>query len=40
MAKINEKIKHYREARGIGIGELALVVNVPYSNIKSFEEGT
>ena len=40
MAKINEKIKHYREARGIGIGELALVTNVPYSNIKSFEEGT
>ena len=22
MAKINEKIKHYREAKGIGIGEL------------------
>ena len=40
MAKINEKIKHYREARGIGIGELALVTNVPYSSIKSFEEGT
>ena len=40
MAKINEKIKHYREARGIGIGELALVTNVPYSNIKSFEDGT
>ena len=40
MAKINEKIKHYREARGIGIGELALVTNVPYSKIKSFEEGT
>ena len=40
MAKINEKIKQYREARGIGIGELALVTNVPYSNIKSFEEGT
>jgi transcriptional regulator with XRE-family HTH domain len=40
MAKINEKIKYYRELRGIGIGELALVINVPYSNIKSFEEGT
>ena len=40
MAKINEKIKHYRELRGIGIGELALVTNVPYSNIKSFEDGT
>ena len=40
MAKINEKIKQYREARGIGIGELALVTNVPYSNIKSFEDGT
>ena len=40
MAKINEKIKHYRELRGVGIGELALVTNVPYSNIKSFEEGT
>ena len=40
MAKINEKIKHYREAMGICIGELALVTNVPYSNIKSFEEGT
>ena len=40
MAKINEKIKHYREAMGIGIGELALVTNVPYSSIKSFEEGT
>ena len=40
MAKINEKIKHYREAKGVGIGELALVTNVPYSNIKSFEEGT
>ena len=40
MAKIKEKIKHYREARGVGIGELALVTNVPYSNIKSFEEGT
>ena len=40
MTKINEKIKHYREASGIGIGELALVTNVPYSNIKSFEDGT
>ena len=40
MAKINEKIKHYREARGIGIGELALVTNVTYSIIKSFEDGT
>ena len=40
MAKINEKIKHYRELRGVGIGELALVTNVPYSNIKSFEDGT
>ena len=40
MAKINEKIKHYRELRGIGIGELALATNVPYSNIKSFEDGT
>ena len=40
MARINEKIKQYREARGVGIGELALVTNVPYSNIKSFEEGT
>ena len=40
MAKINEKIKYYREARGIGIGELALVTNVPYSNIISFEDGT
>ena len=40
MAKINEKIKHYREARGIGIGELALVTNVPYSSIRSFEDGT
>ena len=40
MAKINEKIKYYRDARGIGIGELALVTNVPYSNIKSFEDGT
>ena len=40
MAKINEKIKHYREARGLGIGELALVTNVPYSSIKSFEDGT
>ena len=40
MAKINEKIKYYRELRGIGIGELALVTNVPYSNIKSFEDGT
>ena len=40
MAKINEKIKHYREARGIGIGELALVTNVPYSSIKGFEDGT
>ena len=40
MAKINEKIKQYRELRGIGIGELALVTNVPYSNIKSFEDGT
>ena len=40
MAKINEKIKHYREARGIVIGELALVVNVPYSSIKGFEDGT
>ena len=40
MAKINEKIKHYREARGIGIGELALVTSVPYSNIKGFEDGT
>ena len=40
MAKINEKIKHYRELRGIGIGELALVTNVPYSSIKSFEDGT
>ena len=40
MAKINEKIKYYREARGIGIGELALVTNVPYSNIKSFEDVT
>ena len=40
MAKINEKIKHYRELRGVGIGELALVTNVPYSSIKSFEEGT
>ena len=40
MAKINEKIKHYREVRGIGIGELALVTNVPYSSLKSFEEGT
>ena len=40
MAKINEKIKHYIELRGVGIGELALVTNVPYSNIKSFEDGT
>ena len=40
MAKINEKIKQYREARGIGIGELALVTNVPYSSVKSFEDGT
>ena len=40
MAKINEKIKHYRELRGVGIGELALVTNVPYSNIKGFEDGT
>ena len=40
MAKINEKIKHYRELRGVGIGELALATNVPYSNIKSFEDGT
>ena len=40
MAKINEKIKHYRELRGVGIGELALVTNVPYSSIKGFEEGT
>ena len=40
MAKINKKIKHYRELRGIGIGELALVTNVPYSNIKGFEDGT
>ena len=40
MAKINEKIKHYRELRGVGIGELALVANVPYSSIKSFEDGT
>ena len=40
MAKINEKIKYYREARGVGIGELALVTNVPYSNIKGFEDGT
>ena len=40
MAKINEKIKHYREARGIGIGELALVTKVPYSSIKGFEDGT
>ena len=40
MAKINEKIKHYRELRGIGIGELALVINVPYSSVKSFEDGT
>ena len=40
MAKINEKLKQYREARGIGIGELALVTNVPYSSIKSFEDGT
>ena len=40
MAKINEKIKQYRELRGEGIGELALVTNVPYSSIKGFEEGT
>ena len=40
MAKINEKIKHYRELRGIGIGELALVTNVPYSSVKGFEDGT
>ena len=40
MAKINEKIKHYRELRGVGIGELALVTNVPYSSIKGFEDGT
>ena len=40
MAKINEKIKHYRELRGVGIGELALVKNVPYSSLKGFEEGT
>ena len=40
MAKIIEKIKYYREARGLGIGELALVTNVQYSSIKSFEDGT
>ena len=40
MAKINEIIKQYREARGIGIGELALVTNVPNTSIKGFEDGT
>ena len=40
MAKINEKIKHYREAMGIGIGDLSLISDVPYSSMKSFEDGT
>ena len=40
MAKINEKIKHYREAMGIGIGDLSLIADVPYSSMKSFEDGT